>query len=115
VFAYDPQEGTPGAALPGQVPSALCFERAARLGEAIDEVAASYWAGLAGREVDVLVERGAGRPDGIAVGRCELQAPDIDGRVLLSGRPSRRRQLVRAVVTGSVGYDLEAVAGGSGS
>lgn len=112
VFAYDAQEGTPAAAMPGQVPPELAFARAARLGEAIDDVASAYWAGMAGQSVDVLVERGTTRADGVAVGRCALQAPDIDGRALLSGRRVRRGDLVRAVVTGSVGYDLEAVAGG---
>jgi MiaB/RimO family radical SAM methylthiotransferase len=112
VFAYDAQEGTPAAAMPGQVPPELAFERAARLGEAIDEAASAYWAGLAGQTIDVLVERGAGRADGVSVGRCALQAPDIDGRVMLSGRPARRGRMVRAVVTGNVGYDLEAVARG---
>ncbi len=115
VFAYDAQQGTPAADMPGQVPPELAFERAAQLGEAIDEAASAFWAGLAGRSVDVLVERGTSRADGVSVGRCALQAPDIDGRVMLSGRPSRRGDLVRAVVTGSVGYDLEAVAGGPGS
>ena len=115
VFAYDAQEGTPAAGMSAQVPPGLAFERAARLGEAIDEVASGYWAGLAGRSIDVLVERGAARADGVSVGRCALQAPDIDGRVMLSGRPARRGALVGAVVTGSVGYDLEAVAGGPDS
>ncbi len=43
VFPFDAQEGTPAAALPGQVPAALAFERAAQLGEAIDDVAAGFW------------------------------------------------------------------------
>ena len=107
VFAYDAQEGTPAAALPGQVPAALAFERAAQLGETIDDVAAAFWQALAGRRLDVLVERGA-RADGVAVGRCSLQAPDIDGRTLLRGAKVRRGQLVHAVASGSVGYDVEA-------
>jgi ribosomal protein S12 methylthiotransferase len=111
VFAYDAQEGTPAAAMAGQVPAELAFERSARLGEAIDDVASAYWAGLAGETIDVLMERGTARTDGVSVGRCALQAPDIDGRVMLSGRAARRGQVVRAVVTGSAGYDLEAVAG----
>ncbi len=115
VFVYDPQEGTRAATMACQVPPELAFERAARLGEAIDEVASAFWAELAGQSADVLVERGTRRADGVSVGRSALQAPDIDGRVLLSGRPARRGSLVHAVVTGSVGYDLEAVAGGPDS
>ena len=37
----------------------LAFERAARLGEVIDREAARFWSELAGRTVDVLVERGS--------------------------------------------------------
>ncbi|MCX6372978.1 MAG: MiaB/RimO family radical SAM methylthiotransferase, partial [Actinobacteria bacterium] len=46
VFPFDAQEGTPAAALPGQVPAALAFARAAELGEAIDDVAAGFWQAL---------------------------------------------------------------------
>ena len=109
VFPYDAQEGTPAAKLPGQVPAALAFERAARLGEAIDDVAAAFWGALAGRPLEVLIERGA-RAGGVAVGRCALQAPDIDGRTLVRGASMRRGQIVHAVASGSVGYDVEAVA-----
>ena len=111
VFVFDAQEGTRAAALPGQVPTELRLERAARLGEAIDAAAEGFWAGLAGRELDVLVERGSGRPDGEAVGRLAVQAPDIDGRTLLSGHPVRRGRLVRARVVGMLGYDVAATTG----
>jgi len=111
VFVFDAQEGTRAAAMPGQVPMQLRLERAARVGEAIDEAAAGHWSGFIGRELDVLVERGSGRPDGEAVGRLAVQAPDIDGRTLLSGRPVRRGQLVSARVVGTLGYDVMATTG----
>ena len=110
VFVYDPQEGTPGASAPRQVPPALAFERAARLGEAIDETAAAYWQALQGRRLDVLVERGTRRPGGVALGRLALQAPDVDGRALLRGRAVRRGQLVPSVAVGALGYDVEVIA-----
>ncbi len=111
VFAFDAQEGTPAATLPGPVPATLAYERAAELGTAIDAEAARFWEALSGRPLDVLVERGTSRPDGVSVGRCALQAPDIDGRTLLTGVAARRGQLVRAVAVEAVGYDVEAVAG----
>ena len=111
VFPYDAQEGTAASNLPAQVANEVAFERAARLSERIDEVAAGYWQALVGRSLDVLVERGTTSPDGVAVGRCVVQAPDIDGRTLLRGAPVRRGQLVGAVAVGSAGYDVEAVAG----
>ncbi len=110
VFVYDEQEGTAAAGMPGAVAHELAFERAARLGEVIDSEAARFWSGLAGREVDVLVEQGTSRPDGSAAGRIALQAPDVDGRTTLTGVRSRRGDVVRAVVRDTLGYDVEAVA-----
>jgi ribosomal protein S12 methylthiotransferase len=110
VFAYDPQEGTAAASVSDQVPAALAFERAARLGEVIDETAAAYWQALRGRRLDVLVERGTRRPEGVALGRLALQAPDVDGRALLRGRAVRRGQIVSALAVGALGYDVEVVA-----
>jgi ribosomal protein S12 methylthiotransferase len=112
VFAFDPQEGTRAATLPGQVPLEVRLERAARVSTAIDAAAASFWIGLAGRDLDVLVERGTGSPDGEAVGRLAVQAPDIDGRTLLSGRAVRRGRLARARVVGVLGYDVAATTTG---
>jgi ribosomal protein S12 methylthiotransferase len=111
VFPYDAQEGTAAARLPAQVAAEVACERASRLSERIDEVAAGYWEALIGHSLDVLVERGTTRHDGVAVGRCAVQAPDIDGRTLVSGGPMRRGQIVQAVAVGSAGYDVDAVAG----
>ncbi|MGE5229592.1 MAG: 30S ribosomal protein S12 methylthiotransferase RimO, partial [Deltaproteobacteria bacterium] len=114
VFVYDEQEGTGAAGMPGAVPHQLALERAARLGEVIDREAERFWGSLAGHSVDVLVERGSTRPDVPAVGRIALQAPDVDGRALLRGLGARRGALVPAVVRGSLGYDVEAVAATGG-
>ena len=86
------------------------LERAARLGEVIDEQAAAFWLDLEGRPVEVLVERGTRHADGLALGRIALQAPDVDGRALLHAGAVRRGQLVPAVAVGAVGYDVEVVA-----
>ena len=113
VFPFDAQEGTAAATLPGHVAPQLALERVGRLGEVIDGAAARFWRALAGRTVDVLVERGTSRSDGVIVGRCALQAPDIDGRTYVRGARARRGQVVRAVADAGVGYDVEAVAGGA--
>ncbi|HET6497381.1 MAG TPA: radical SAM protein, partial [Thermoleophilia bacterium] len=109
VFVFDRQEGTSAAGMEGQIDAEVALERVARLGGAIDDVAARYWQALEGRSLEVLVERGTGSADGIAVGRCSLQAPDIDGRVMLTGQRTRRGEVINAVAVGSVGYDVEAV------
>ena len=111
VFPFDAQEGTPAATMPGQVPSEVALERAARLGEVIDRSTAAFWRAFATRELEVLVERGSGRRDGVVVGRCAAQAPDIDGRTFITGMTARRGQMVHALCVDAVGYDVQAVAG----
>jgi ribosomal protein S12 methylthiotransferase len=115
VFVYDEQEGTAAAGMPAAVPRALAFERAARLGEVIDREAERFWSGLVGSTVDVVVERGTSRPGRAALGRCALQAPDVDGRTTVIGVRARRGDLLHAVVRDTLGYDVEAVAATGGT
>jgi tRNA A37 methylthiotransferase MiaB len=96
--------------MPGAVPHRLALERAAVLGQVVDREAERFWAGLVGKTVEVLVERGTSRPDGVSVGRLALQAPDVDGRTTLTGGRTRRGAIVSAVVRDSLGYDVEAAA-----
>ncbi len=111
VFVYDEQEGTAAAGMPGAVPHELAFERAARLGEVIDSEAERFWSGLAGREVDVLVELGhlaPGRQRQPAASPCKR--PTSTAVPALTGVRTRRGDVVRAVVRDSLGYDVQAVA-----
>jgi len=106
VFPFDPQEGTVAAGLPGQVPADVREERAARVGDAIERAARSYWESFIGATVDVLVERGSHGAASEAVGRIAQQAPDVDGQTCVSGAIASRGQVVRAVVDDVAGYHL---------
>ncbi|MBB4858566.1 threonylcarbamoyladenosine tRNA methylthiotransferase MtaB [Novosphingobium chloroacetimidivorans] len=57
VFAYSPRPGTPAARMP-QVPPVLARARAADLRVAVAEQRARWLAGLVGRPISVLAERG---------------------------------------------------------
>jgi ribosomal protein S12 methylthiotransferase len=109
VFVFDPQEGTRAWALRPRVPRSLAEERAARVADAIERAARTFWNGLVGQTIDALVEhgsRGAGRE---ATGRIAVQAPDVDGITYISApRPLRRGQVVRAAVESAAGYELSA-------
>ncbi len=108
VFAFDPQEGTRAAVLDGQVSLETRLERAARVGEAVDRVAARHWEGLVGRSVDVLVERGARGQTVEGLGRIAAQAPDVDGIAVLRGSDLRRGELRRARIVSTQGCDVTA-------
>ena len=67
VFAFSPRPGTRAAAMPGQVPSTLIRERAARLREIAAAREQEFAASLLGKKLSVLVE-GRALPDGSGQG-----------------------------------------------
>jgi ribosomal protein S12 methylthiotransferase len=103
VFPYSPEEGTPAAGMPGQVPARTRIARAQRIRDAADALGVERAAALIGTTVEVLVE--GIDEDGTTVGRHRGQAPEVDGVVLLDvARPVGA--IVEAKITGSLGYDL---------
>ncbi len=87
VFTYSVEKGTPAAALADDVPSTVKEERRARLMGLQETIAARRNRRLVGRIVQVLVEGTAEESDLILSGRAEWQAPEIDGRVILTDAP----------------------------
>lgn len=99
-FPFSPEEGTPAAGLPGQVPAAEAAERARRLEALQEQITAERNAEQVGRVAEVLVDR---VEDGTPVGRSHREAPEIDGVILLdAGRPG---DWLRARLTGVYGSD----------
>ena len=73
VFPYSPREGTPAAAMPGQLPKRLKDERVRRLKEAADRLSIAYRRRLFGTVQPVLIER-RGR-DGMFTGYTPQYVP----------------------------------------
>ena len=103
VFPYSREEGTPAYAMARQVGEAVKQERARRIRDAQADILAARNAGMAGEEIEVLVEETRGR--GRVVGRHRGQAPEVDGNVLLSGYGGQGR-FCWARVTGAREWDL---------
>jgi len=104
VFTYSPEDGTPAAAMPDQVPLRTKRARAQRLRDAADRIGFERAASRVGTTVEVLVE-GIDEDEGVVVGRWRGQAPEIDGLVLLDG--GKPGHVVQARIVDSLGYDLE--------
>ncbi len=104
VFSYSREEGTPAHAMARQVGETVKRERARRIQDAQTDILAVRNTGMAGQEIDVLVEETRGR--GRAVGRHRGQAPEVDGNVLLSGYRGLPGRFLRARVTGAREWDL---------
>jgi ribosomal protein S12 methylthiotransferase len=102
-FIYSPEEGTAAATLPNPVPRDIAEERYMRLMELQRNISLASNQRQVGRTLDVLVE---GVGDGLSVGRCYRDAPEIDGYVLMRGEWPVG-QMVKAKIERALEYDLE--------
>lgn len=104
-FQYSPEDGTPAATMPNQVPPAVVAERYDRLMQTQQAITAARLSRWVGRETEVLITESRG--DGW-IGRAVNQAPDVDGEVHLTGGdfPVRPGDFVATVITAIHNYDL---------
>jgi ribosomal protein S12 methylthiotransferase len=119
VFTYSPQEGTPAASMPEQVPERVKRRRWREAMEVAQRVSLERNRAMVGRELDMLVEGVDGSTRGRSptlVGRTYRDAPEVDGMTFAAGRAAVG-EMVKVRVTSALEYDLvgELVAdGGAG-
>lgn len=114
VFAFSPQEGTPAAALPGQVPEEAREERRGRLMALQQEIVFARARQRIGEEVEVLVDGHASvwwdetAAGAAAIARTAGDAPEIDGVVYVLSAPPlpASGEFCRVRITDARGYDL---------
>lgn len=101
VFAFSNEPGTPANELPDQVPQPMREERRDRIMELQQRISLKRNQSLVGKIVTVLVEQ-------TGWGRSEWDAPEIDGKVILTGQNLIPGEFRRAKITKALPYDLEA-------
>ena len=108
VFEFSPEEGTSAANLPDQIPESESESRMYRIMEAQFDISLEINETWIGKEIEVLLEGFS--DDGRLVGRSYRDAPDIDGLIFVKGVPDEIEsgEIVRAIVTSALPYDLEA-------
>jgi ribosomal protein S12 methylthiotransferase len=106
VFRYSREEGTPAAALPGQVPERVKQSRYNKLMKAQQRVSFRRNRALVGRIEPVLVEGYSEETDLLLSGRSVRQAPDVDGQVYITAGQADIGQIVPLRITDSSEYDL---------
>ncbi|MBI4579718.1 MAG: MiaB/RimO family radical SAM methylthiotransferase, partial [Planctomycetes bacterium] len=104
VFPYSLEPDTPAGRMKEQLPPQVKEDRANAIMEVQQAVAFELAAGQAGRLLDVLVDRPAGR--GRYAGRHAGQAPEVDAVTYVSGKHIEPGEFVRVVCERSDGYDL---------
>lgn len=107
VFTFSPQDETPAAHLPDQVPEELRQERRAMLMELQQELHVENNTEWLGRTVDVLVEGMHPETELLWMGRSARQAPEIDGRVIINDAGGAAfGDIVKVEISDVAGYDL---------
>ena len=108
VFTYFPEDGTPGAELPDQVPDDVKAERQAALMDLQRQISAEILAEKVGKTFDVLVEGESDESELLLEGRLQTQAPDVDGKVYLAEAPADVTigQVRRVKIVQAGDYDL---------
>ncbi len=105
-FAYSPEEGTPAAEMPDQVPEEEKVRRQEEIMELQQEIAFEAAERMTGKVLSVMVE-GKIAEDDIYVARTYKDAPGVDGYVFFeSMRSYMSGDFVKVRITGSNEYDL---------
>ncbi len=106
VFVYSPEEGTPAAEMPGQVPPEVGRDRWGRLMRLADRLACEAARGRIGEEMVVRVDGPAEHREGFLAARHAGQAPEIDSVVLLPEGAAEAGDRLRVRITDTEGGDL---------
>jgi ribosomal protein S12 methylthiotransferase len=118
VFTYFPEDGTPAAALPGQLDEAIKGARQKDLMKVQEKISLARHRRLVKQHFDVLLDGPSKESEFVLAGRLSSQAPDVDGQVYIVSPPedARAGQLRRVRITRASAHDLvgEIVDGDSG-
>ncbi len=106
VFTYSPEEDTPAAVMPDQIPADVKEDRQAELMELQQEIAFDLAEEMIGREVLVMIE-GKVADENAYVGRTYKDAPNVDGLIFVESEEELMSgDFARVRITGALEYDL---------
>lgn len=106
VFTYSPEENTPAASMPDQIPEEVKEERRDAILELQQEIAFDKAADMVGRTLYAMIE-GKVADEPAYVARTYADSPDIDGYVFVNtGDMLMSGDFVKVKITGSAEYDL---------
>jgi ribosomal protein S12 methylthiotransferase len=106
VFVYSHEEGTSAHQATDDVPARVKEARRDRLMTVQQRIAFEKNEARLGTIVDVLVEGAHPETEHLLVGRTSMQAPDVDGQILLNDGFAEPGTFARALLTETAGYDL---------
>ena len=106
VFTYSPEEDTPAASMPDQIPEEVKEERQAELMELQQDIVFDQAEDRIGEELLVMIE-GKVADENAYVGRTYRDAPNVDGLIFVNtSEELMSGDFARVKVPGSADYDL---------
>ncbi len=108
VFRFSPEEGTPAAAMPSQVPEALKLEREARMMGLLAEISRQFNQSRIGEEADVIVDGPSEESELLVDARSYAEAPEEDGKIFVGDAGLPAGSVVRVRIESASDYDLGA-------
>lgn len=117
-FPYSREEDTPAYDFKHKVPKKKAENRAEILQEIQQELTEEKLKSYVGKEFDVLIEEVIeSEQEGLAIGRAWIQAPDVDGSIVVRYDLDEKDQVeavqsgnvIKAKIIASTGVDLDAV------
>ena len=106
VFTYSPEEDTPAAAMPDQIPEEVKEERRDELMELQQEISLDRGNTRIGQEMTVMIE-GKVSGESAYIARTYGDAPKVDGYIFIqTGELLMTGDFARVRVTGALEYDL---------
>ncbi|MBI3314162.1 MAG: 30S ribosomal protein S12 methylthiotransferase RimO [Candidatus Omnitrophica bacterium] len=107
IFKYSQEEGTPAAKMAGQVPEKIKQERFERAMLLQQEISDENNQRMLGKTIEVLVEARDTQNSGLWIGRSWMDAPEVDGNVLIhSKKPLQIGSFYPVPITSTAEYDL---------
>ncbi|MGC8720372.1 MAG: 30S ribosomal protein S12 methylthiotransferase RimO [Thermodesulforhabdaceae bacterium] len=107
-FAFSPEQGTKAANLPGQVPEKVKRSRLKTLYSVQKKISRKKLRRYKGKIVPVIIDGVHHESDLLLSGRLPSQAPQIDGIVVVTSGIATPGSIVRARITRTHAYDVEA-------
>ncbi|MCC6137161.1 MAG: 30S ribosomal protein S12 methylthiotransferase RimO [Bdellovibrionaceae bacterium] len=105
-FKYSPQEGTAGGKMDGQIDEDIKEKRFHTLMKAQNKISKKLHKKFIGKTMKVIIDGVSEETDLLLQGRTSLQAPGIDGVVLISEGKAKPGDIVDVLITDSHDYDL---------
>jgi ribosomal protein S12 methylthiotransferase len=108
VFAFSPEEGTPAYRMRPRVPQRVAAERRHNIMALQQRISKEILASKVGKTYRALCDGANGK--GLLVCRSEEQSPEIDGAILLKGKPEDfAGGFFNVEITGASEYDMRGI------